>query len=331
MVKLKFFLKQNIGKVGISVYNTGMSTEADNKLIRLGLNESRNITKEYARTFYFASLFLPAELRNSSYAVYSVCRISDNAADKIDDKKQSRKDLLEISNNIESAYNGSGVENSPLLFAFHSTVRKHKIPREYFTELLEGMNMDLDKARYEDFTRLYDYCYKVAGVVGLIMLEIFGYSDPEAKKHATELGVAMQLTNILRDIKEDFQRGRIYLPQGEMKQFNITEGTIARQENTPELKELLRFNISRARGYYKQSSRGFSMITNKQSRFVAAIMKELYSGILDKIEENGYDVFSKRAHLNGFEKMSRLCGILFRENTIKNKKDKRNHRAHRGF
>jgi phytoene synthase len=178
--------------------------------------------------------------------------------------------------------------------------------------------MDLNKNSYKNFTELYDYCYKVAGVVGLVMLSIFGYNNQEAQKYAVDLGIAMQLTNILRDIKEDYRRGRIYLPLDEMRKFGVSESQIAKGRIDENLASLLKFQTKRARGFYDNSTKGIKMIVDLKSRLVVQMMKDMYAGILQSIEKNNFDVFSKRAHLNHLGKMALALKILVNPNTYAN-------------
>jgi phytoene synthase len=172
--------------------------------------------------------------------------------------------------------------------------------------------MDLNKNRYENFNELYTYCYRVAGVVGLIMLKIFGSHYKEAEKYAVDLGIAMQLTNILRDIKEDFERGRIYLPGDEMERFGVSKDFIAGNKMNSDFIALLQFQIARARQYYQRSAKGIKMINNVLSRLVVCMMMEMYAGILNVIEENDYDVFSQRAHVTTAGKLGIAIKILFK-------------------
>jgi len=272
-----------------------------------GFMEAKNITASYAKTFYTASLFLDRDKRYAAYSIYAVCRISDNAVDDPKETQIAKKQAEKIKNDIETAY-GQDELRDPLLKAFRETTTFYNIPKQYFDELLQGISLDLTKNRYNDFKELYDYCYKVAGVVGLMMLKIFGSKDPLAQKHAIEMGVAMQLTNILRDIREDFERGRIYLPQDEMKQFNIVERSISGEETDARTQAFLSFQIERARDYYNRASTGIDMIADKRCAFVACIMKDMYAGILGQIEKNGYNVFKKRAYVP----FTRKCAIILK-------------------
>ena len=266
--------------------------------IRAGFARAEQITRLNAKTFHFASRFLPAQKRQAAYAVYAVCRISDDTVDDAPagSAEGAQKELRRLREAIHAAYAKSPPE-TPLLAAFRQTVSDYRIPVRYFDDLIDGMEMDITKTRYENFQELHDYCYRVAGVVGLIMLRIFGSTHVHAHTHAVELGVAMQLTNILRDIREDFLRGRIYLPQDELLSCGVTESMIADSLVTPQFIELLRRHIARARHYYRNAASGVTMIADKHARFVVRVMKESYAGILSAIERNRYDVFSRRAHV----------------------------------
>lgn len=275
-----------------------------------GFRAAVRITRSNAKTFYFASFFLPKESKNAAYAIYAVCRLSDDSVDKVSGALR-HNELTEIERGITLAYGDSPLTD-PLLCAFRRTVREYDIPESYFYELLSGMRMDLEKNRYAGFNALYDYCYKVAGVVGLIMLKVFKGSGDTAKKHAEELGVAMQLTNILRDIREDFLMGRIYLPQDEMRRFGVSEEDIARANISENFRSLMRFQIQRARDHYNRSLAGIPLIPGRRNRLVVLAMHELYSGILDAIVANKYDVFSGRAQVKTGAKILRAVKLLLK-------------------
>jgi phytoene synthase len=274
----------------------------DNNALKKGFNQARMITKHFAKTFYLAAFFLPKEKRLASYAVYSICRISDETVDS-NRGNNLKNDLDKIRADIESAYSQNTTDNPPLLASFQQTVVKYKIPKTLFLELIDGMQMDLTKKRYENFDELYKYCYKAAGVVGLIMLQIFGSNDPETRDYAIKLGIAMQLTNILRDIKEDSARNRIYLPLDEIYSCGLSMEDIIHGRISLKFVDLMKKQINRAREFYQASQPGIDKITDKKAAFVITLMKDMYSGILNEIEINNYDVFSKRAHLNILKKI----------------------------
>jgi phytoene synthase len=275
-------------------------------MLILGFKQAKAITQKYAKTFYFASYFLSKDKRYAAYSIYAICRVSDEAVDN--QNKSSLNKLEQIRENIEKVYSTNPLNNN-LLLAFRETIRKYCLPKQYFDQLLEGMGSDIMKNRYADFPELKLYCYKVAGVVGLMMLRILGYSL-EAEKYAVNLGIAMQLTNIIRDIKEDFDRNRIYLPQDELTRFGVRKNDIASGNINQEMKSLLLFQIKRARDFYAAANPGVKLIPDRRSRFVILCMKEIYAGILDAIEKNGCDVFTKRAHVTISEKINKSFKIL---------------------
>ncbi|MCX5903984.1 MAG: phytoene/squalene synthase family protein [Proteobacteria bacterium] len=281
----------------------------DSRLSR-GFAMARAVTREHAKTFYFASHLLAPDKRPAAYAVYALCRISDDTVDR-NSSSAVREELARVQASIHAAYDGASLTDDVLL-AFQDTIHRYAIPREYFDELIEGMRMDLSINSYETFDELYQYCYRVAGVVGLIMLKLFGSSSPAAEARAVDLGVAMQLTNILRDIKEDCERGRIYLPRDELQRFGVSDDGLRDGIVDDKFKTLMSFQISRARDYYRRSAAGISMIADRRSRLVVCAMKDIYGAILRAIEKNRFDVFSIRAHVTTREKLMLLPGILLK-------------------
>jgi len=277
-----------------------MQNTEQEAVLEAGFKQAEKITKKYAKTFYFASPFLSKEKRKAAYAVYAVCRIADDYVDN-NGRDAAGQKLIEIERDIDSAYADGPLEN-PLLLAFRNSVKTYAIPRNYFKDIMAGMYMDLHKSRYADFDELRDYCNKVAGVVGLIMLQIFDATAQEARPYAVDLGIALQLTNIIRDIKEDYARGRIYLPQDEMQKFGITQKDLAGEKVNENFKALLGFQIQRARQYYQRSLAGLRLIKHRSNRFLILAIKQMYASILQVIEKNGYDVFSERARVSNFKK-----------------------------
>jgi phytoene synthase len=287
-----------------------MQNTGQEAILEAGFRQAKEITQKFAKTFYFASPFLSKERRRAAYAVYALCRITDDYVDANDRDTASQK-LSKINRDIETAY-AKGPLEDPLLLAFRHSIENFNIPKEYFADILNGMYMDLNKNRYADFDELHDYCYKVAGVVGLIMLQIFDASAQEARPYAADLGVALQLTNIIRDIKEDYARGRIYLPQDEMQRFGVSQEDIVSQKLDQNLKALLKFQIQRARQYYCRSLAGLNFIKNKNSRFLVLAIKQMYAAILDTIEKKEYDIFAGRAQVGSFRKIAIISGILLK-------------------
>jgi 15-cis-phytoene synthase len=272
-------------------------------LLIKGFNRARKLTEKHAKTFFFASHLLPKEERDASYAIYAVCRLSDDAVDV-----HGISDLSKLQDKINLAYS-IAIITDPILRAFQHTVKTYDIPKCYFDELIEGFKMDVTKRNYADFNELYIYCYRVAGIVGLMMNKLLG-GVVSGEEPAVELGVAMQLTNILRDIKEDIKRGRVYLPQDEMDKFGVDEDMLARGVTNDRFKALMRYQMERAKERYKKSLIGIPSLKSRRSRIVVLLMKEMYEAILFAVEKRGFDVFSKRAYTTSFQKLWILIRVL---------------------
>lgn len=271
---------------------------------------ARDICRRHAKSFYFASHFLPKAKRLHAYAVYAFCRLLDDAVDNAADDESRLRQLVHFDETLEALYAGDlpkdPIEQDRALRAFASTVGECRIPKKLFQELAEGCRMDLTITRYADWPALEKYCYHVAGVVGVIMCHVFDLHDESAHARAIEMGNAMQLTNILRDVGEDLAMGRVYLPQDEMAKFGVSDETLKHRTVDPAFVELIKFEIARARDLYARGGVGLSMIPNDGSRFTAAVMSTVYGGILDAIEQQQYDVFTSRAHLSTWQKLKRL-------------------------
>jgi phytoene synthase len=264
-------------------------------------DEARRYTRTHAKSFYFASHVLPREKRRAAYAVYAFCRFADNVADEWSETdRKAGLDLLRIQ--LHRVYAGSD-EMDAGLQSFRETVERYAIPEEYFLDLFRGMEMDLVRSRYETFAELEDYCYCVASVVGLIMAKVFGVTAPEADRHARDLGTAMQLTNILRDIREDLGRDRVYLPKDELRAFSVSTEELQQGILTPQFTSLMAMQVARARDYYASGRDGLKYIPDDGSRYCARLMSDIYSGILERIEWQSYDVFSRRAMVPVWEKL----------------------------
>jgi phytoene synthase len=286
---------------------------------------SRAVCKEHAKSFYFASFFLPKHKRNAAYAVYAFCRMIDDAIDQDDASIESTgrsscgcggvdARLSLFRDRLDEIYSGTlELPNSEFrsqtqhaLFAFSKTVERYEIPKQHFVDLAEGCRMDLTIQRYATWNSLEKYCYHVAGVVGLIMSCVFGLRHSEAGEQAIAMGNAMQLTNILRDLREDWLRGRIYLPLEDLARFGYTEADLSRGVVNDAFRRLMKFEVARARSLYREGSKGLCWLADDGSRLTASTMAVIYSGILDSIERQKYDVFRRRAHLTTGQKLRRL-------------------------
>jgi phytoene synthase len=248
------------------------------------------LTRKSRSNFYYSFLFLSKEKREAMYAVYAFCRSVDDVADGSAPLREKQTLLDEWRRELDRCYDGN--PQHPITVQLARSIRRFPIPKEHFEELITGVVMDLIHSRYPTFHELYEYCYRVAGVVGLMCIEIFGYRNPKAKDYAVNLGLALQLTNIIRDLKVDAERGRIYLPQDELARFGYHEDELLRGAYTPAFFELIRFAGSRARQYF-HSARQLLAAEDRRSLFAAEIMGTIYYRLLDTIEASGYRVFDR--------------------------------------
>ncbi len=274
--------------------------------LELAYSYCQRVTKENARNFYYTFRPMPSEKRRAMYAVYAYCRLCDDIADgelPIEDK---RLGFEEVRRNLRTS-EPSG-EDAPMYRALHDAAVRFEIPYSYFEEILQGVEMDMVKSRFASFEELREYCYKVASVVGLVCIRIFGYEDPKAEGYAVDMGLAMQLTNILRDVKEDAERGRIYIPQDEMSQFKYTEAELEGGAITDEFRSLMAHQAERARRYFERSRALFPLIS-ADARTCPRLMHATYSGILERIEQAGYDVFERRIGISAGTKLTLLARL----------------------
>jgi phytoene synthase len=248
------------------------------------------LTRKSRSNFYYSFLFLSKEKREAMYAVYAFCRSVDDVADGSAPLREKQTLLDGWRRELDRCYDGN--PQHPITVKLARSIQQFPITKEHFEELITGVEMDLVHSRYPTFHELYQYCYRVAGVVGLMCIEIFGYRNPKAKDYAVNLGLALQLTNIIRDLKVDAERGRIYLPQDELARFGYGEEELLRGAYTPAFFELIRFVGSRARQYF-HSARQLLAAEDRRSLFAAEIMGTIYYRLLDTIEASGYRVFDR--------------------------------------
>ncbi len=278
----------------------------------------RLVSWKHAKTFYFATHFLPKQKRTSVYAVYALCRYVDDLVDRSEDKfsrsSLTKENIVSLLSqwraDLDVCYTGEVLDN-PIMLAWHDMLKRYTIPKSLPMELIDGVCMDLTTSHYESFDQLYVYCYKVASVVGLMTAEIFGYESQAALDYAVKLGIAMQLTNILRDVGEDAQKGRVYLPKEDLVRFGYSEAELQQGVINENFAKLMQFQIERARRFYAESDKGIPMLT-KDSRLAVRLSRVNYSKILDSIEKNGYDVFSRRAYVSLTGKLINLPYLWLR-------------------
>jgi phytoene synthase len=266
---------------------------------------SKRLNAHHGKTYYFSTLFFPPEVRRSVHALYGFVRYPDEIVDNPPPSSDPAVALAEYrAATLDALQTGSS--NIPVLHAFADMARRYDLPTEYALAFLDAMAMDLTRTRYQTFEELQTYTYGSASVVGLMMCHVVGISTSDALAPAHDLGLAMQLTNFLRDLGEDWtQRGRIYLPLDDMETYGYTESMLSQGVINQQFIELMRFQIARARAYYAAADLGIPYITPSCQRPVR-LARVLYARILDKIEANNYDVFHQRARTTTLEKAAEL-------------------------
>ena len=264
------------------------------------------MTYRHSRTFYLASSLLPYEQRLAARALYAFCRVTDDIVDATKQKPEERlKALRRWEYQVMSDHPAVDQE---VCLAWADTQARFNVPRGYAKQLIDGVRRDLYQTRYRTFDELADYAYGVASTVGLMSMHIVGFQGEDALPYAIRLGVALQLTNILRDVGEDWLNGRCYLPQDELEAFGITEETFENQVVDDRWRAFMAFQIDRNRQLYAESEAGIGLL-ERSGRFSIAAAADLYQAILSDIEAHDYDVFTRRAHLGAIDKVSRLPRI----------------------
>jgi len=279
--------------------------------LRAAYKKAEEVTAKHSKSFYFASQLLPEEKRLAVRALYAFCRNVDDIVDE--DSAKDRNFELDYWRKIVRAASAS--DDDLVAAAWVDTLTRYHIPRHYAIQLIDGVARDLAQTRYQTFDELAMYCYSVASTVGLMSMYIVGFESNKAVPYAIKLGVALQMTNILRDVGEDFRSGRIYLPREEMIFYGIHESDIAEGKVTKRWRQFMRFQIQRTRDLYEESWAGVKVL-EVEGRLAIGAASVLYSGILDEIEKNDYDVFSKRASLSFSEKLKRVPALWLRVKTL---------------
>ncbi len=314
-----------------------ISTEIEN-----AYEYCRQVTRRHAKSFYFAAKFLPRRKQKPIYALYALCRHIDDEIDEAEIKNESEaieavknwkmklnevfssaethkyKEAKTSESQTEDRRPKSEVQNYVLL-AWKDLLKTYKIPQNLPLELIKGVLMDTHVKRFETFDELYVYCYRVASTVGLMSTEVFGYTDKKTLEYAEALGIAMQLTNILRDVKEDAAMQRIYLPQEDLRKFNVPEKQIFACHVNENFIELMKFQIKRARDFYEKAEKGITLL-EKDTRFTVLLACRLYAKILDKIEQQNYNVFAHRAHTNFNQKVRLIPSIWLQTRSLQQRK-----------
>jgi phytoene synthase len=251
-------------------------------------------------SFYYSFLFLPEEKRRAITALYAFCREVDDVVDECTDTTVARMKLAWWRNEIAAMYRGEA--QHPVTRALAALLPRFHLPEARLHEIIAGMEMDLDGSRYSDFEALKLYCHRVAGVVGLLSAEIFGYADRRTLDYAADLGMAFQLTNIIRDVGEDARRDRIYLPQDELARYGVRVSDITQARETENFHRLMEFQVERALGYYREA---FSKLpaTDRKSQRAGIVMAAIYRTLLEEIRADGCRVLGQRVSLTPVRKL----------------------------
>jgi len=276
---------------------------------RPAFEHARQMTAHYSKSFYLSASMLPPAKRWATFAVYGFCRYADNLIDK--QRSRATAEVLHevefLRQEIRIAYR-TGESEHPILQPYIVVAWRYGIPIEYALDLLKGVEMDVENTRYPNFEALYLFCYRVAGVVGLMMTHILGYKDESVFRYAEKLGVAMQLTNILRDVQEDCNLGRIYLPLEELHAFGCSENNIFEARMTSAFRELMKFQLERAYSYYEAAQPGIRLL-KPDAQYAIYSASRIYRGILNRIKTREYNPFLGRVFVPKHRKM----GILMQE------------------
>lgn len=280
-----------------------MTTAAE---INQAYRHCTRVAKREAKNFYYAFITLPLKKRRAIYSAYAFSRLCDDIADDDSPVEVKVQRLKEVHKQLQECY--AGRPDGPIFTALSDVATEFHVPEEYFAEIISGVEMDMTWTRYRNFEQLRSYCYKVASAVGLICVQVFGYKRPEARDCAIDLGIAMQLTNIMRDVKEDAEMGRIYLPLDEIQAYGYSEQELLKGTTNQAFKDLMAFQAKRARQYFKNGGRLIPLLPVR-SRACPAILAGIYSRLLDRIEKKDFMVLDGRVSLSSREKLFLMAKI----------------------
>jgi len=267
-------------------------------------------TAKSGSSFYYSFLFLPKTKRLAITALYAFCREVDDIADAEMDNKIKLVKLEWWRSEIESLFTGSA--HHPVSQALIVPIKNFNLEKKYFLEIIDGMEMDLKEVRIANFEELNLYCYRVAGVVGILSASIFGYSDPKTLEYAKKLGLALQLTNIIRDVYEDSLRNRLYLPQDELKQYGVTEKQIFNRENTEAFHKLISFHAERAHQCYREAFDSLP-IQDRYKQKTGTIMAAIYENTLNEMESDQLQVLKHKVVIPPLRKIIIAFKTFFKE------------------
>jgi phytoene synthase len=272
-------------------------------------------TKAASSNFYYAFITLPPGKRNAVYAGYAFCRLADDIVDDGEYGERTGEELDSLERRLANAYAGlaprAGESRAEMWIALSDTVHNYPINQQHLLDVVDGCRMDLNGATYETWDDLVVYCTRVASATGLALIEVFGYEDERAVEYAIDLGIALQLTNILRDITEDLEIGRIYLPLEELAEYAVSIDDLLHKRVTPEFVRFMEFQVARARKYLASGVRLFPLI-DSESRKCPETMTQVYEILLNRIEKHGYDTLNQRISLTKFQKLKLISVIWLR-------------------
>ena len=251
-------------------------------------------------SFYYSFMFLPPNRRRAITALYAFCREVDDVVDECSDPQIAANKLTWWRQELDRLY--AGQPQHPVTQALQAVLPEFNLPQEQLQEIIDGMEMDLQQTRYLDFKALSLYCYRVASVVGLLAAEIFGYTDRQTQKYAHDLGMAFQLTNIIRDVGEDARRGRVYLPSDELKRFDVPVADILDARHSDNFRKLMEFQIERAEQYYAQAMAQLPAVDRRMQR-PGLVMAAIYRTLLEEIKRDGCQVLTQRTSLTPLRKL----------------------------
>lgn len=284
----------------------------DTETLKLAYRHCEQVTAQHSKTFYLASNLLPPDKRRAMRALYAFCRVSDDLVDRPADDAVAQKLEAWRARSLAEHPTIDGLSDDGLVaLAWADARARYHVPVEYAHQLLDGVARDISTTRYDTFEQLAEYAYGVATTVGLMAMHITSFDGPAAIPYAIKLGVALQLTNILRDVGEDWRKGRLYLPLDELADFGLREADLAARQVDDRWRNLMRFQIDRARRLYAEALPGISLLY-PDGRLAIAAAAELYRAILIDIERHDYDVFRRRAYVSRWGKLRRLPGIWWR-------------------
>jgi len=257
-------------------------------------------TVQSGSSFYYSFLFLPHERRRAITALYAFCREVDDIVDEISDQSIARIKLAWWRGEVAQMY--AGEPTHPVTQALKPHLKAYDLKQEHLQAIIDGMEMDLDQSRYLDFAGLRKYCWHVAGVVGILSASIFGVSDPKTLEYAEKLGLAFQMTNIIRDVGEDARKGRIYLPVNELQQFNVTAADIMNFRHSEKFEALMKFQADRARGFYDEA---YALLPKQDRRAQrpGLMMASIYRTLLDEVEHEAFHVLNQKISLTPLRKL----------------------------